>query len=317
MKFNTTHTQGGHKILSIHGPDGLKGYAGVVHHNDEYVAVNWGRNGQDLDFDNEYDLIPLEEPSNVTDEQPKDDERIAKLESQFTYLETSANKALDSLEERLDQSCKDLIGRINGLRNDYLADTDAVQPARVDDVEELTLSTRERLVTLEDRVEILESNSKADQLALMEMKERLEKLEKFQRYASKSLLGIWDKAHKFVERLEKLEAYNSKLDLWRADHEEFTEATWLRVLELEKKFNESTQPEPVGADRKLPQPPELGQDSITGGPSQGDNVVVSREEWEATKAVADTFIDYYYDHIVTHVAVEKVADKLIKLREGK
>jgi tetratricopeptide (TPR) repeat protein len=68
------------------------------------------------------------------------------------------------------------------------------------------LRNDERIAVLEERLEKLLHNNNEDAIAFFELK----------------------------ERLEKLEAYNSRLDLWREDQEAFTEATWLRMLQIER-----------------------------------------------------------------------------------
>lgn len=127
MKFDTTKTKGKIEISYIcKSTDGL--YHGVVHLGfGNYSSRSWDSQGKCLNNTaGTLDLIPLNqpEPYNV----PEGVERLV--------LEYANEERINRLEERLDQSCKDLIGRINGLRNDYLADQDAVSPARVDDLEE-------------------------------------------------------------------------------------------------------------------------------------------------------------------------------------
>jgi hypothetical protein len=151
-KFRTDVTKGGYKILSIHGPDDRGTFAGVVNNDGDYVPVWWsGGTGRDLDTDEDdacYDLIPLDEP------EPSDTTEL------WNYVHSSSKEigALRLLVEgalkRMDSMQADYIARVNGLRNDYLADKDAVSPARVD--------------ALEERLEILE---------YQELHKRLEALE--------------------------------------------------------------------------------------------------------------------------------------------
>lgn len=135
-KFRTDMTKGGYKILSLHGPDSLGAYSGVVDDEEEFCPVSWYASGKTKNNYPKYSLIP------ITEEQPKDDERITHLETQVNSLRDVIGDTL----KRLDDYRSDAIARINGLRNDYLADKDAVSPARVDDLEE-------RLEALEQRTQ--------------------------------------------------------------------------------------------------------------------------------------------------------------------
>ncbi len=45
MKFKTDKTQGGYPILSIHGPDHIGEYAGVIEDSSGYIAAQWGSRG--------------------------------------------------------------------------------------------------------------------------------------------------------------------------------------------------------------------------------------------------------------------------------
>jgi archaellum component FlaC len=161
MKFRTDVTQGGYKILSIHGPDPMGRYAGVIDNGPDYALVVWDSYGE-ASFDDshvsEMDLIP--------EEQPKDDERIKKLEEFQSYASNSLRGIWDSFDKhvaeferrlgaeqkRINEIHQDCVARINGLRNDYLADQDAVQPARVDALEERLEKLEESLAKVADDV---------------------------------------------------------------------------------------------------------------------------------------------------------------------
>lgn len=159
MKFRTDVTEGGYKILSLHGPDSLGVYAGVVQDGEEFNTVNWYASGKSRNTYAAYNLIPItEEPRNVAEsnsiavpgglyfKDPETEERIAVLEADLAKEEMVRKTHEARLESRINQLYTDCIARINGLRNDYLADKDAVQPARVDDLEE-------RLEKLESRLD--------------------------------------------------------------------------------------------------------------------------------------------------------------------
>lgn len=141
MKFRSDITQGGYKILSLHGPDEFDCYSGVVEADGSFIGLNWGRKGEELECQSEYDLIPIPEPDYKAMHR-----HLVEYCNSLQDLIKSQNDRIEALEERLDQSCKDLIGRINGLRADYLADQSAVQPSRVDALEE-------RLEALEQRTQ--------------------------------------------------------------------------------------------------------------------------------------------------------------------
>lgn len=129
MKFDNSKTKGGHKILSIHGPDACEEYAGVVEYEGEYVLVSWSSSGIPITKGAAYSLVPLtEEPSDTTE--------------LWNYVRSSS-KEITALREALADTLKKLhdfreeaIARVSGLRADYLADQSAVQPSRVDALEE-------------------------------------------------------------------------------------------------------------------------------------------------------------------------------------
>lgn len=162
MKFRTDVTEGGYKILSIHGPDRMGCYAGVVERAGDIGSINWSPQGKASNHNGGFtdiDLIPItEEPRNVAEsnsiavpgglyfKDPETEERIAVLEADLAKEEMVRKTHEARLESRINQLYTDCIARINGLRNDYLADKDAVQPARVDDLEE-------RLEKLESRLD--------------------------------------------------------------------------------------------------------------------------------------------------------------------
>lgn len=134
-KFRTDITKGGDKILSIHGPDRFGRYAGVVEYEGEYVLVSWHHSGVPVTKGIAYSLIPLaDEPA-----APKRDMAMETLEHALKEI----NQRLDDFDKRLaaemrrnDELYQDAVARVNGLRNDYLADKDAVSPARVDALDE-------------------------------------------------------------------------------------------------------------------------------------------------------------------------------------
>lgn len=120
-KFDTTKTKNGYKILSLHGPDEFDCYSGVVEADGSFIGLNWGRKGDELECQSEYDLILLDEPSETTE--------------LWNEIETLREITVETLK-RMDEMRTDYIARVNGLRNDYLADQSAVQPSRVDALEE-------------------------------------------------------------------------------------------------------------------------------------------------------------------------------------
>jgi len=145
MKFDTTKTKGGYKILSIHGPSSCGSYYGTVQDDTgAFFTCTWESDGRDNDYPNArgFDLIPLDEP--------KPDHTTVTDKLQYA-LDMCMDK-LHDLDQRLalemkrnDELYQDAVARVNGLRADYLADQSAVQPSRVDALEE-------RLETFENSV---------------------------------------------------------------------------------------------------------------------------------------------------------------------
>lgn len=136
---------------------------------------------------------------------------------------------LNDLDQRLademkrnDDLYQDAVARINGLRNDYLADQDAAQPARIDDLEE-------RLENLARQTEHW-AKTQADDLKYY--RERLEKQEQLLQWNSERQLTT-------NERLEKLE----------------TELNLQQLSALGQEIQKEI-------DTNLPQTATLGQDSI-------------------------------------------------------
>ena len=173
MKFDTTKTKGGYKILSLHGPDEFDCYSGVVEADGSFIGLNWGRKGEELECQSEYDLIPLAD-------EPKPDHTAVTDKLQYA-LDMCMDK-LHDLDQRLalemkrnDELYQDAVARVNGLRSDYLADQSAVQPSRVDALEE-------RLDKFDDELGVLQDDVNLDlRLELRDLTKRLEALEQFKR----------------------------------------------------------------------------------------------------------------------------------------
>jgi hypothetical protein len=118
----------------------------------------------------------------------------------------------------MDNIQADYIARVNGLRADYLADQDAVQPARVDALEERleTIETEmkekpsftalrfEDLCTMVRELTLSYSQQHRDSEALRERLEKQEQLLK--QYGERQLTT--------QERLEKLERVLEHHNLW-------------------------------------------------------------------------------------------------------
>jgi hypothetical protein len=150
MKFRQDITQGGYKILSIHGPSSCGSYYGTVQDDTgAFFTCTWESDGRDNDYPNArgFDLIPLAdepEPSETTE--------------LWNYVHSSS-KEINALRElvegalkRMDNIQADYIARVNGLRADYLADQSAVQPSRVDALEERLEKLEESLAKVADDV---------------------------------------------------------------------------------------------------------------------------------------------------------------------
>ena len=146
MKFDTTKTKGGYKILSLHGPDEFDCYSGVVEADGSFIGLNWGRKGDELECQSEYDLTLLDEPSETTE--------------LWNEIEALREITVETLK-RMNEMRTDYIARVNGLRNDYLADQSAVQPSRVD--------------ALEERLEVLEQRTQTDERGVWVTRESLKR----------------------------------------------------------------------------------------------------------------------------------------------
>lgn len=59
MIFKTDKTKGGYEILSIHGPDKIDFYAGVIKKSSSYVTISWNEKGINMEpcLDSRYDLV--------------------------------------------------------------------------------------------------------------------------------------------------------------------------------------------------------------------------------------------------------------------
>ena len=158
MKFRTDITKGGYKILSIHGPSSCGSYYGTARDDTgDFFTCIWESDGRDSDA-REFDLIPLDEP--------KPDHTTVTDKLQYA-LDMCMDK-LHDLDQRLalemkrnDELHKDAVARVNGLRNDYLADQSAVQPSRVD--------------ALEERLEVLEQRTQTDERGVWVTRESLKR----------------------------------------------------------------------------------------------------------------------------------------------
>jgi len=156
MNFRTDTTRGGYKILSIHGPDANGWYAGVLEKAGRYWTVTWNQHGNSTGAMRCLDLVPLAdepEPSETTE--------------LWNYVHSSS-KEINALRElvegalkRMDNIQADYIARVNGLRADYLADQSAVQPSRVD--------------ALEERLEALEQRTQTDEKGVWVTRESLKR----------------------------------------------------------------------------------------------------------------------------------------------
>ena len=82
-KFRTDVTKGGHKILSLHGPDGCGEYAGVVDTGGSYLTITWCETGVPVSANDLYNLIQLDE----TKPDHKIEARLEALEERLQTLE--------------------------------------------------------------------------------------------------------------------------------------------------------------------------------------------------------------------------------------
>jgi hypothetical protein len=184
MNFRTDTTKGGYKILSIHGPDANGWYAGVLEKAGDIGTVTWNQHGNSTGDMRDLDLIPLAdepEPSETTE--------------LWNEIEALREITVETLK-RMNEMRTDYIARINGLRSDYLADQSAVQPSRVDALEDrldnlvahhkLTESFAadiwQRLDKFDDELGVLQDDVNLDlRLELRDLTKRLEALEQFKR----------------------------------------------------------------------------------------------------------------------------------------
>lgn len=173
MKFRTDITKGGYKILSIHGPSSCGSYYGTVQDDTgAFFTCTWESDGRDNDYPNArgFDLIPLAdepEPSETTE--------------LWNEIEALREITVETLK-RMNEMRTDYIARINGLRSDYLADQSAVQPSRVDALEE-------RLDKFDDELGVLQDDVNLDlRLELRDLTKRLEALEQRTQTDEK---GVW------------------------------------------------------------------------------------------------------------------------------
>jgi hypothetical protein len=210
MKFRSDITQGGYKILSIHGPDGCEEYAGVIETDGTYLTITWYDTGVPVSANELYSLIPLDEPK----PEPSDTTEL------WNYVHSSS-KEINALREvmadtlkRMDGMRQDYIARVNGLRADYLADQSAVQPSRVDALEE-------RLDKFDDELGILQDDVNLDlRLELRDLTKRLEALEQRTQTDEKgvwvtreSLKRAFDATQEFLIRNDRFEEIADHLGL--------------------------------------------------------------------------------------------------------
>jgi hypothetical protein len=212
MKFDTTKTKGGYKILSIHGPSSCGSYYGTVQDDTgAFFTCTWESDGRDNDYPNArgFDLIPLAdepEPSETTE--------------LWNYVHSSS-KEINALRElvegalkRMDNIQADYIARVNGLRADYLADQSAVQPSRVDALEE-------RLNKFDDELGVLQDDVNLDlRLELRDLTKRLEELEQRTQPSEKgvwvtreSLKRAFDATQEFLIRNDRFKEIAERLSL--------------------------------------------------------------------------------------------------------
>jgi uncharacterized coiled-coil protein SlyX len=167
-KFRSDTTKGGHKILSLHGPNAEGRFFGTVESEDALSNCVWTRHGMEVESDEDFDLIPLDEPK----PEPSDTTEL------WNYVHSLGSTVM-ALEARIKDVQQDTIARVNGLRNDYLADKDAVSPVRVDALEERVEDANEtaafanqKVVAWTDRVEALEERLEALEQGLDSIKPR-------------------------------------------------------------------------------------------------------------------------------------------------
>lgn len=112
MKFDTTHTKGGYKILSLHGPDGCEEYAGVVDDGEgTFLTVTWYDTGVPVSANDLYSLIPLDEPE--PDNKITAD-RLNMLEERLQTLEACIDETMSILQKEL----KIVKSRLEALEQD-------------------------------------------------------------------------------------------------------------------------------------------------------------------------------------------------------
>jgi hypothetical protein len=212
MKFRTDITKGGYKILSIHGPSSCGSYYGTVQDDTgAFFTCTWESDGRDNDYPNArgFDLIPLAdepEPSETTE--------------LWNYVHSSS-KEINALRElvegalkRMDNIQADYIARVNGLRADYLADQSAVQPSRVDALEERLNKFDDELGVLQDDVNLdlrLELRDLTKRLAALE--QRTQPSKKGVWVTRKSLKRAFDATQEFLIRNDRFKEIAERLGL--------------------------------------------------------------------------------------------------------
>lgn len=208
MKFNTTKTKGGYKILSLHGPDEFDCYSGVVEADGSFIGLNWGRKGDELERQSEYDLIPLtDEPSETTE--------------LWNEIEALREITVETLK-RMNEMRTDYIARVNGLRADYLADQSAVQPSRVD--------------ALEDRLDNLVAHHKLTESFAADIWQRLSHVEEG---LSKRVDTVADSAN------QTLSSYDKQIG-WLKERLEALEQFKRATLAIREAVEQRTQPSEKG-----------------------------------------------------------------------
>lgn len=118
MKFDTTKTKGGYKILSLRGPDSRGEFVGAVKMDVCLVGCTWNKRGDNVGGCRELDLVPLTEES-------ESDRNLAELLDHTTRkAEANAQHLLD-LQRRIQAMEKgwqaELLaqqGRIEALEQD-------------------------------------------------------------------------------------------------------------------------------------------------------------------------------------------------------
>ena len=144
MKFNTTHTKGGYKILSLHGPDECEEYAGVVDTGGSYLTITWYDTGVPVSANELYSLIPLDEPKpdhkiearletleerldNLVAHHKHTESFAADVWQRLNHFEDGLSKRVEALEKDTDGTVTNLFDRVNQVEYDLTSVRDQLQ----------------------------------------------------------------------------------------------------------------------------------------------------------------------------------------------